>query len=136
VSKTDSIGTPNVRHFAPPISVAEAKQVLKKRSKKQKTQDDGQASDLIAAVRRATTVLKGYNEADVTWTQTRTMTLMLDGVIFVEAVSQAAEECSARIKRKLLETPLVVAPEARGGRNQQPTLKTSLGDLLAAKRRT
>jgi hypothetical protein len=116
--------------------VAEAKKTLKTRRKQKKEPDSQTVEDLIAAVRRATAVLKDHNEADIAWTQTRTMTLMLEGVVFVEAVSQAAEECSGRIiKRKLLETPLVVAPEARGSRGQQPTLKASLGDLLVARRR-
>ena len=39
------------------------------------------------------------------------------------------------IKVTILETPLVVASETRGNKGQQPTLKTTLGDLLAARRR-
>ena len=138
MSKTANIGPPNVHYFAPPISVAEAKQTLKKRSNKKpkKAQNDGQMADVSAAARRATVVINGSTGADVTWTETRTMALMLQGTAFVEAVSQAAEECSARIiQRKLLETPLVVASETRGNKGQQPTLKTTLGDLLAARKR-
>lgn len=122
-----TIGTPNVRYFATPISVTEAKRELAKRDQ----------VDLIDAVRRATKVLKGHNEADIAWTQTRAMALMFEGVAFVDAVSLAAEECSGRIILRKLTDPVTLtgtAPEARGDRGQQPTLKTSLGDLLAARR--
>jgi hypothetical protein len=91
-----------------------------------------------AASRRAATALKDYTEADVVWTEERVIALMFSGVSFVEAVSKAAEECSGRIvERKVAAlaevvkqgpTPVRGEPGRRG-----PTLKASLGDMLAAR---
>jgi len=47
--------------------------------------------------RQATTAVKGYTEADVTWAEERTIALMSVGTPFVEAVHRASAECSDRI---------------------------------------
>lgn len=109
--------------------------------------------NIHAAARLATKALRGYLEEDVEWTEVRTIALMLEGVVFVEAVSQAAEECSLRIierklqalerdqradaqaKRQAEETERRSDVEARATLGQQPSLKASFGDLLAARKR-
>ena len=94
-----------------------------------------------AAARQAVTALNDYTEDDVRWTETRTIALMLTGVTFVNAVDQAAQECSKRIYDRVLlqemrdrqRSEARAAYEAQATLGQRPTLKTSLGDLLAAR---
>jgi len=110
-----------------------------------------------AASRRAATALKGYTEADIAWTEERVIALMLSGVGFVEAVTKAAEECSLRIierkvaafeaerrhfeerreearaKREADQAERRAELEARATLGQRPTLKTTLGAILAAR---
>jgi len=112
-----------------------------------------------AASRQATSAVEGYTEADVSWTELRTIALMQAGVTFTNAVSQAAMECSLRIfdrqlqalqaledmrerqrdkaraKREAEQAERRSELEVRGELGQRPSLKTSLGDLLAARRR-
>ena len=87
--------------------------------------------------RQATTAVKGYTEADVTWAEEMVIALMHMGVAFVDAVDVAARECSLRILNRKIEALRALqdlrnrqCDEARG---QRPSLKTSLGDILAAK---
>ena len=68
-----------------------------------------------AASRQATTALKGYNEDDIRWTETRTIALMLTGVAFTDAVVQASRECTQRIFDR--ESVWLMALEAERQRN-------------------
>lgn len=117
-----------------------------------------------AASRQATKAIAtlkglGYTEDDVVWTETRTIALMLEGVPFIEAVEQASKECAVRLferrvaalqtyeemrqrqreegrtQRDAEEAERRSKLEARATLGQRPSLKTSLGDLIAAKRR-
>jgi hypothetical protein len=113
-----------------------------------------------AASRQATTAIEGFTESDVAWAEVRTIALMIEGVVFVEAVLQASRECGARIlerqlraiqdleamrrrqrdetaaKREAEETERRSRLEGRATLGQRPSLKASLGDLLAARERT
>jgi hypothetical protein len=102
----------------------------------------------------------GYTEDDVTWTETRVIALMLTGVSFVDAVELASRECVQRLFERRVAAFAVYEDmrqkqrdeahasrvteeaerrsklEARATLGQRPSLKTSLGDLLAAKARS
>jgi len=100
-----------------------------------------------------------YTESDIEWTEKRTIALMQLGVAFLDAVRQAAEECSERILDREIQALQRLqeerdrrrseararqeaeraeqrgALEACGELGQRSTLKTSLEDLLAARGR-
>ncbi len=101
-------------------------------------------------------------EEDVAWTEERTIELMHEGTPLVEAIQKAAMECTQRILRREFEqeTRFIVALEeererrreerqkqqaaeheklraelqAKATPGQQPTLKVTLGDMLARRR--
>jgi len=103
-------------------------------------------------------------EEDVAWTEERTITLMHEGACttFVQAVQQAALECTQRIlQREFAQEARYIAAleeernrrheerrkqqaeeheklraelQAKATPGQRPTLKVTLGDLLARRR--
>ena len=98
-------------------------------------------------------------EADHAWAQERVIALMHTGVPFVDAAELASRECAQRVleretdylerleanrvsghERRRQEREAEAAErraslEARATPGMQPSLRASLGDLLAAKRR-
>jgi len=111
-----------------------------------------------ATLAKATLKGLGYTNEDITWTETRVIALMLTGVPFVDAVDQASRECVSRLfdrklqalqtldelrtrqrdegraQREAEEAERRSKLEARATLGQRPSLKTSLGDLLAARK--
>lgn len=111
-------------------------------------------SEIGAASRKATSVLRGHTEEDIVWAEVRVSALMIEGKSLVHAVSQTAEECRVRIMMRKVELDQqgrldnfqreidsVLKDEAEAKQRRingligQPTLRSSLGDMLAARRR-
>jgi hypothetical protein len=111
-----------------------------------------------AILAKATLKGMGYTDEDITWTETRVIALMLTGLPFVEAVDLASTECVKRlfgrrvaafvveedrrqhrrdeniVKQEAEQAERRAKLEARATLGQRPSLKTSLGDLIAARR--
>jgi hypothetical protein len=123
-----------------------------------------QRRNVHAAARKATlakATLKnlGYTEDDIAWTEERTIALMIAGTPFVDAVDQASRECVERLFERKIAAITALGEmrarqrdeahaarqaeeaerrsklEARATLGQRPSLKTSLGDLIAARSR-
>jgi hypothetical protein len=111
-----------------------------------------------AVLAKATLKHLGYTEDDIVWTEERTIALMIAGTPFVDAVDQASRECVERLFERKIAAITALGEmrarqrneahaarqaeeverrsklEARATLGQRPSLKTSFGDLIAAKR--
>jgi hypothetical protein len=106
-----------------------------------------------SACRKAVIVLNDYAESDIHWTEVQAIALMLTGLPFADAVKLATKDCAQRIcTRQLLASQGLQAEQerlhkessqrrlddlAKLDRNQlgqKPSLKTSLGSMLVARK--
>jgi hypothetical protein len=110
------------------------------------------ARNIRSASRQCLAAVKGHTEADIEWVQARILEFMKTGLAFVDAVDAACWEATDRIlareKERKTQERLRYREELRRKAEEaghvdrhapqgkpKPTLRTSLGDLAAARRR-